>query len=512
MIGKRFLLALAAALTAAMGSETPRVNTQQPAPCANAQTAGKTDKQKKLDSCSCEQSTAQAKPTYRVGAAPFGRNATLRVGKPARTGARRGQAWAEQENLYEGLEVPDLRDLQSPEVVGLREKMLRVREEAWQKTEKSWQRLYRQAFVREIERRGYLNRLSEFFKAEPLQGNPEDYLKPEVYAEVLEFLRKNGHQFAALEREYQRLRQIRNLDGQGATLASFDWRAQGLNVGAVMNQGTCQSCWAFTAVTVYQSSWHLEQIRTGKYWNDVLSADEPYGLLDRFASVQQLLNCIGKEKGNCDSGGWHGTAFAFMVGFHVPHVSDRVVERRITDPRLVNAPQGPINQIEAEGYTGKVTPCVDPFRQTKVKRGGKTIALKNAGTAAVRLQTGTDNKLTNFDRALAWGYVNEKDPFALPSVAQLKQALIEHGPLAVPIHGDNCFSIYQGGVFNGRGAGGPNHVMVLIGWDDEKQAWLIKNSWGAEWGEQGFGWVAYGSNGIGKYAAWIQPTPQTESR
>ena len=221
-----------------------------------------------------------------------------------------------------------------------------------------------------------------------MKGDPEDYLKPEVYAEVLAYLRERGHQFAQLEREYQRLKKIRNLDGQGPALSRFDWREQGLNVGSVMNQGACQSCWAFAAVSVYQSSWNLELIRTGIYWSYVLSSDEPYGLLDRFASVQQLLNCIGKEKGDCESGGWHGTAFAFMAGFHVPHISDRVVERRITNPRLVNDPKGPIHQIEAEGYTGKITRCVNPFRRTKVKRGGRTIVLENAGTAAGRLQAG----------------------------------------------------------------------------------------------------------------------------
>ena len=41
-----------------------------------------------------------------------------------------------------------------------------------------------------------------------------------------------------------------------------------------------------------------------------------------------------------------------------------------------------------------------------------------------------------YDRALAWGYVNEAKPDQMPSVAQLKQALIEHGPLAMPIHGE----------------------------------------------------------------------------
>ena len=510
MINKRLLILFGAALMAAVFSEPPRIRSQQNPPCSSTKTAGKTDKQIQLDDCNCEQSSARDKPTYRVGASPFGRKSAPRVGRSA--SARRARKQAEPDTLYEGLEVPDLKDLRSPEVVGLRNKVLSARLEAWQKVEQSWQKIYRQSFVREIERRGYLNNMGEHFKAEPLKGNPEDYLKPEVYADVLAYLRERGHQFALLEREYQRLKRIRNLDGQGWNLPRFDWREQGLNVGGVMNQGACQSCWAFAAVSAYQSTWNLEQIRTGRYWSYVLSSDEPDGLLHRFGSVQQLLNCIGKEKGDCESGGWHGTAFAFMVGSHVPHIPDRVVERRITNLRLVNDPRGPVDKIEAEGYTGKFSPCVNPFRRTKVKRGGKTITLENGGTAAIRLQTGTDKRTTNFDRALAWGYVNEQKPDQIPSVAQFKQALIDRGPLAMPIHGDACFSLYRGGVFNGRSAGEPNHVMVLVGWDDDKQAWLVKNSWGEQWGERGFGWVAYTSNSIGQFAAWIQPTPFTDGR
>lgn len=162
-----------------------------------------------------------------------------------------------------------------------------------------------------------------------------------------------------------------------------------------------------------------------------------------------------------------------------------------------------------EEYTGRVSRCTDILRTKKVKRGGK-IAVPGEGPDGINLPANSDQILTAYDRALAWGYVNEQKPDQLPSVAQLKQALIEHGPLAMPIHGDACFSVYQGGVFNGHNAGEPNHVVVLIGWDDQKQAWLIKNSWGEEWGEKGFGWVAYGSNSIGQFAAWIQPTPSTE--
>ena len=100
----------------------------------------------------------------------------------------------------------------------------------------------------------------------------------------------------------------------------------------------------------------------------------------------------------------------------------------------------------------------------------------------------------------------------MPTVEQLKAALVEHGPLAVTLNADNCFTVYKGGVFNGHNKYSPNHVLVLIGWDDSKRAWLIKNSWGVEWGEQGFGWIEYGSNSIGKFAAWIQPSPSTRQQ
>jgi C1A family cysteine protease len=41
-------------------------------------------------------------------------------------------------------------------------------------------------------------------------------------------------------------------------------------------------------------------------------------------------------------------------------------------------------------------------------------------------------------------------------------------------------------------------TITIIGWDDNKKAWLIKNTWGKEWGNEGFAWVAYNSFNIGQ--------------
>ena len=38
-----------------------------------------------------------------------------------------------------------------------------------------------------------------------------------------------------------------------------------------------------------------------------------------------------------------------------------------------------------------------------------------------------------------------------------------------------------------------NHCVSIVGWDNDRSAWLIRNSWGDEWGQNGYGWMSYSS-------------------
>lgn len=105
-------------------------------------------------------------------------------------------------------------------------------------------------------------------------------------------------------------------------------------------------------------------------------------------------------------------------------------------------------------------------------------------------------------KAETWGYVSSAS--AIPSIAALKKALCEHGPLAVAVAVTNAFKAYTSGVFNENSTANINHGVTLVGWDDGKKAWRIKNSWGPGWGENGFMWIAYGCNKIGYGASWVQ--------
>jgi hypothetical protein len=47
--------------------------------------------------------------------------------------------------------------------------------------------------------------------------------------------------------------------------------------------------------------------------------------------------------------------------------------------------------------------------------------------------------------------------------------------------------------------------VLLVGWDDamgSQGAWLLKNSWGTEWGIHGYMWIEYGCGSIGFGACW----------
>lgn len=107
-----------------------------------------------------------------------------------------------------------------------------------------------------------------------------------------------------------------------------------------------------------------------------------------------------------------------------------------------------------------------------------------------------------------WGIVDPSgDISRIPTVAQIKEALCKYGAISCSIQTTRLFGDYAGGVFRQTASNyttpKTNHAVVIIGWDDSKNAWLVRNSWGTYWGENGYAWVDYNTNNIGRRATWV---------
>ncbi|GEM_PF-1814245 len=82
-------------------------------------------------------------------------------------------------------------------------------------------------------------------------------------------------------------------------------------------------------------------------------------------------------------------------------------------------------------------------------------------------------------------------------VATIKEALAR-APVLISIGVWNDLFRYEAGVYvaadETEEARVGMHALLLVGWDDTQQAWLARNSWGADWGLDGYLWLGWGTS------------------
>ncbi len=138
---------------------------------------------------------------------------------------------------------------------------------------------------------------------------------------------------------------------------------------------------------------------------------------------------------------------------------------------------------------------------------------KGAVLASEYPYTGTDSACRsglNYKWKLtSWAYLPGGEN---PSVEDIKGALFKYGPISIGVAADSAFSSYTGGIFQGSGATQLNHAVNLIGWGTDH--WILRNSWGKNWGENGFMRIKFGANKVGAWANFIvynkEPDPNPD--
>lgn len=112
------------------------------------------------------------------------------------------------------------------------------------------------------------------------------------------------------------------------------------------------------------------------------------------------------------------------------------------------------------------------------------------------------------------------DYVTLSNISDQKTWLDNVGPLSACFTVYNDFFGYSSGVYTANTATGVagGHCIVIVGYDDSKKAWLVRNSWGAGWGMDGYCWFGYGQADIDNNAKFgvvvqdVNPDPWTKRR
>jgi len=86
------------------------------------------------------------------------------------------------------------------------------------------------------------------------------------------------------------------------------------------------------------------------------------------------------------------------------------------------------------------------------------------------------------------------------------------GPVSIAIEADqDVFQFYSSGVLDDASCGtNLDHGVLVVGFDltgaSLEKYWIVKNSWGASWGQSGYIYMAYGKNTCGLSLAASYPT------
>ncbi len=98
-----------------------------------------------------------------------------------------------------------------------------------------------------------------------------------------------------------------------------------------------------------------------------------------------------------------------------------------------------------------------------------------------------------------WGWIT----YGKIIVDNIKSAVYRN-PVSAAFTVYSDFYSYHSGVYEhvfGEVEGG--HAIVIVGWDDEEQSWICKNSWGKDWGQNGYFRIKWGDSEMGDFVPFI---------
>jgi len=238
----------------------------------------------------------------------------------------------------------------------------------------------------------------------------------------------------------------------GQPPASFDWRTQG-KVTSVKNQGGCGSCYAFAALGNFESKILVDNATT------LPSPDysENNAKECNWRELNNFQNPPGTFWGSCAGGNYRMLASLFS-------------------------------------QKGIVLESDDPY---------------------VAVDVACNSSCPYNKTLLDWRIISTD---SVPDTNVLKTYIMTYGPVYTTVYADSSQGFHSG--YNGSytfnytksPAAGVNHAVLIVGWSNSLppdqvtglpgDGWIVKNSWGAGWGDNGYFYMHYGAANIGMWSSF----------
>eukprot|EP00929_Paragymnodinium_shiwhaense_P067760 TRINITY_DN34070_c0_g1_i1.p1 TRINITY_DN34070_c0_g1~~TRINITY_DN34070_c0_g1_i1.p1 ORF type:complete len:540 (-),score=104.20 TRINITY_DN34070_c0_g1_i1:281-1843(-) len=239
-----------------------------------------------------------------------------------------------------------------------------------------------------------------------------------------------------------------------ASPEAIDWRNLTM-ASPVHDQGHCGSCWAVATAVVLEAHYEIRNRKTRRF------------------SVQELVSCVQNPrhcggKGGCD-GATVELALDWAIRAGLATDADTPYEAKDLSCKKDTASflTGDTGPLDADGRVMTSPEWLKNAYKAPESEEGDTLGGHAFGLA---------------------GFTT----LAVNREAPLIQAVVEKGPVAIAVAANTWFS-YAGGVFDNCPKDWVvNHAVTLFGYGaaDTKKGnrryWLIRNSWGPAWGEEGY--------------------------
>ncbi|KAK1946748.1 Cathepsin L-like proteinase [Phytophthora citrophthora] len=230
--------------------------------------------------------------------------------------------------------------------------------------------------------------------------------------------------------------------------AAIDWttKSGGKYVTPIKNQGTCGSCWAFAGVAAVESRYAIE--------NDVQASP---------LSVEQVLSCSSD----------------------LDHIRSKFEDKMTSS---------------SEGCSGGMPFLTYAYLQLAKPHGLSCESAYPYVMATNETDPQCSSSLTS-QVAVKWNSGASSYEVVEASEKALLRA-VTSGPVTANIDatGDG-FRHYAGGIYDAQDCLSDgdevNHAVVVMGFgetDDGEKFWIIRNTWGTMWGEDGYMRIARGSS------------------